>query len=452
MPYLVNHNAINRMALGVQRIEQQLADALYQVFNDRNGDALRNVQATARNILSAMNADRDRGPLVRALQRESRLDVLKTHAPLVYGRARIPEPMAEVAVKTLLVKVGNFTAADCSDIIRLAGEWIEQRGFQQAWAGPTVRGTTAAAEVKQAFRPGMKVGSAERSAFPAKVEKSGLRWQSGAIQEKAAWADAKPDTTLQATYGEDFTGMTQRREREDAPKGQLYPLPRPIHKRPGQGVAGRQLKKVAGNSNVLKLDRLFGLSELCDISGTTADSTAAMELWSPTEKVNVVHKGKQYSYDAPSLGTSYHLLPLATMPSGAHHSILEVALTLSLNDIMSYRIGFYHTLLPTVSDGSRLRQRLSGLFSEANRNVNGGRLHFLRFYGHKVYGGLVFAPEDIVALRESRLCEATALLGVMPSLPSKPGPGTVFHLVQRLAPGLVKPVYSVMSTKGLIPK
>jgi hypothetical protein len=42
----------------------------------------------------------------------------------------------------------------------------------------------------------------------------------------------------------------------------------------------------------------------------------------------------------------FYLFPVAAIVSGGHHSLLEVALALSLNDVVDYHIGFYATLIP----------------------------------------------------------------------------------------------------------
>jgi len=89
-----------------------------------------------------------------------------------------------------------------------------------------------------------------------------------------------------------------------------------------------QLKRAYGPSNVLKIDRIFGLQVGADISGTTADATFFSRQWGE----GVLH-------------TYYYLLPAATIVYNCHHTLIEVALTLSLNRLIDYHIGYYSSLL-----------------------------------------------------------------------------------------------------------
>ena len=131
-------------------------------------------------------------------------------------------------------------------------------------------------------------------------------------------------------------------------------------------TAGAQLKRAQLNSNVLKLDRLFGLIILCDISGTTSDSTVTVE---------VMGQGL--------LNELYYLLPVATIVHNLHHSVLEVALALAENGAIDYDVGFYTTLLPKIPPERRaapeLYNKILGILQNAE---NGGKgLHLLLYYG-----------------------------------------------------------------------
>ena len=94
-------------------------------------------------------------------------------------------------------------------------------------------------------------------------------------------------------------------------------------------------------SNVRRIDAVFGLPEGADISGTTSDSMFFME------HVNSYFEavGQSCTFDANWLPV-IQLLPLVTMVSQGHHTLLESALSLTLNENMTYSVGFYSTLMP----------------------------------------------------------------------------------------------------------
>jgi hypothetical protein len=78
-----------------------------------------------------------------------------------------------------------------------------------------------------------------------------------------------------------------------------------------------------------KMDKVFGLMHGATISGTTTDTIFFLQ-----------------QFGRIRLDPIYYLLPIATIVAGGHHSLLEVAYPLSLNGIMSYRVGLYSTLFP----------------------------------------------------------------------------------------------------------
>jgi hypothetical protein len=102
--------------------------------------------------------------------------------------------------------------------------------------------------------------------------------------------------------------------------------------------AGRLGKGPTAMSTVGRMERMFGLldlaekSEGADISGTTADQVYFLKYFSRETNVPI----------DPIL----YLLPVATLVAPYHHSILEVALTLSFKGIIDYTAGLYDTLKP----------------------------------------------------------------------------------------------------------
>ncbi len=98
------------------------------------------------------------------------------------------------------------------------------------------------------------------------------------------------------------------------------------------GQSGIELKDT---STVGRINRVFGTVPAGDISGTTTDT-----LFFFRRMTRFLPGGV--------LDPIYYLLPAATIVAGAHHSLLEVALALSLNaqTTIDYHIGYYETLMP----------------------------------------------------------------------------------------------------------
>lgn len=87
---------------------------------------------------------------------------------------------------------------------------------------------------------------------------------------------------------------------------------------------------IAPGNTCGKLDKIFGLCPGATISGTTTD--------------NIYYFDK---FGRFQLDEMLYLLPLASLVSCGHHTLLEVALPLSINGIVNYRIGRYTSLFPT---------------------------------------------------------------------------------------------------------
>jgi hypothetical protein len=78
-----------------------------------------------------------------------------------------------------------------------------------------------------------------------------------------------------------------------------------------------------------KMDQVFGLMPGATISGTTTDNLFFLD-----------------DYGRIIDDPIYNLLPLGTIVGGGHHSLLEVALPLTLNNRIGYSVGCYSTLFP----------------------------------------------------------------------------------------------------------
>lgn len=97
----------------------------------------------------------------------------------------------------------------------------------------------------------------------------------------------------------------------------------------GLPSAGISRWNIMDNDTTGKMDQVFGLTPGATISGTTTDNIYFIDKFSRL-KIDPI----------------YYLLPTATLVSGGHHTLLEVALPLSLNKIINYEIGLYSTMFP----------------------------------------------------------------------------------------------------------
>jgi len=160
------------------------------------------------------------------------------------------------------------------------------------------------------------------------------------------------------------TGAAEIKFRETHPRarlgGQSAQVPKVVdglvHRPYGDesGSAGITLFKLLQWSTIKKIDTLYGLPEGADISGTTCDhlfgiyhTIYLMETGRSTPKSIKFSMGSNpadldYINDRKPL---IILLPLVQMIREYHHSLLESAAALSLNDMIDYKIGFYSSLL-----------------------------------------------------------------------------------------------------------
>jgi hypothetical protein len=165
------------------------------------------------------------------------------------------------------------------------------------------------------------------------------------------------------------------------------------------GKGGVSRFRLLPESNVRLIDAVFGLPEGADISGTTADSIFF------AESVNsFFEEVQQYrSFDANWLPV-VQLLPLATMVSHAHHTLLESALTLTLNSYITYSIGFYTTLMPAWASWTNTTVTLGKwLLWAEDHDWN---YHMLCYYHEGRLCGYLFGRDDnrlIVLERFKRL-------------------------------------------------
>jgi hypothetical protein len=184
--------------------------------------------------------------------------------------------------------------------------------------------------------------------------------------------------------------------------------------------AGMTGKRAVGTSSVLQLDRLFGLVVACDISGTTADCVFALEVVTPLVPPQL------------QMTAAYYMLPLGTIAANMHHSLLEVALVLSLNEEADYHIGFFSTLKPKRAHVFPPELgAIEGAMAMADDRMKRQGLHHLCYYeGDSVKGVFQFQGAELIALRNSPISDAVEMLSRAQCLGGYPQRHAVVELLR----------------------
>ncbi len=151
------------------------------------------------------------------------------------------------------------------------------------------------------------------------------------------------------------------------------------------------------DDTVKKIDRMYGLPEGMSISGTTTDSIFFLDHMSSLLG----------SLGIPDLLPALHLLPLATMVSRYHHTVLECALALSLPPAhkIDYEIGFYTSLMPygvgqDGGDGTTtggIGERLLAILFEAQQEARDTHLFAWTHLGDRK--GVLFETNELPTCR-----------------------------------------------------
>lgn len=356
-------NEVFRLARQRQIVEAQFAKRVYDVFN--TGPALQKLQGVAKSLMRLM-ADGPVNAFDAAVKDEGNLRLWQ----------KVPKNLPGLTMWQSPIHLRRLDATDCADLIRLAGAWVEAGGLGGGQRARLPRGS-APGTAKEAYRVGGE-----------------YVWGRHARVRQAGWEIEPHLVPHMRDPNAAFTGMAGVR-----------------------GFYGKKAsKRAAGTSSVLQLDRLFGLIVACDISGTTADSIFALELF-----------GGEFDMSA-----AYYMLPLGTIAHNLHHSILEVALVTSLNGEMDYHIGFFDTLKPTRC--VTFPVELAGLqvaIQAANLSMQNQGLHHMRYYeGSSLKGAFQFQGAELVAFKNSPISRCVTMLQRAQCLGGYPQRHTVVELLR----------------------
>ncbi len=388
---ITNSGLLEIKAKHKQRIEAKLIKRLYEIFNQ--GEALRNLQDLAGIILDRMGKGLEL-PFKNAVRKEGNLRVWKKISKVQYS----------FLVWSKNNKRKYLDATDCADLIRLAGEWVEQGGLaNDSFSGKTntdwQSNRSVSDTIKESYRSG--VGGENHKAMVENV-----------------WADGKGR----------FAGVENvRRARGDGKPIEPHVKPFMRDKKAFSGMANKRVRAgIDSKSNIAKLDNIFGLLKGCDISGTTTDTIFALEVF------------------GANLTAGYYLLPLAAIVHNMHHTLIEVATPLSLNKCINYHIGFYSTLKPLSGGLNNELNDISRCLKEAEKLMNNNELHFLNYYdstNHNLIGAFLFTRSDVVRLKMSNLSNSVTMLNDVRSMVRTPFPSKneIIKLIKRHIPGGIIP-------------
>lgn len=369
---ITNTSDIKHLVNRREQVEASFARNVYNVFN--RPPALSTLHQVTAKLMKLM-ANGPAEALNRALHEESNLRLFKS--------GKVPHDKTGIAMfeSEILVRRGGLDASDCADVIRLAGAWVEQGGFGDA-TSINLPNSNSPGTVKNAFRPG---GNA---VWGKEARDRGKGWE---IEDHLKSFMRDPQAK--------FSGM-----------GGLH------------GLKGKVSKRATRNSNTLKLDRLFGLTVGCDISGTTSDSTFALELF-----------GHELG-----LSAGYYMLPMGTIVHNMHHTLLEVALPICLNGEMDYHVGFFSTLRPTAAHN--FTPELTGLeeaMQMADSEMHSEKLHIICYWNDSTPQSGMLYPSglfqldhtEVERLLHSPLSRAVHMLEEAPHLHSFPDRNAVLSLL-----------------------
>jgi len=341
---------IDSLVFQKQANEVELAFDLLEIFNKTEGliNPLRQLASFAIDEMLTLRPDNleERKILMQAWNKESSIeDLIKRpswQSPRQWRepKKRFRDPWS--FLKAASANVVKLRAEECSDAVRLYGEVVEK--------GANLHKDLAKAPHDR-YLPGRQKSAADR------------------------YAELDQIKSARRKGGDDVWKVGRSRkfaENQQVPKGPARNL---ILAQKG-GINVWALKDA---STIYKIDRAFGVVEGADISGTTTDNIFFLNRFVGLLK-------KQFPSVVGNLEDPiYHMLPLASIVACAHHSLLEVALAMSINDVNDYRIGLYSTLMPFQSRHPA-QGRIMSVLQRAESNLR-NRLMVLYYRRPGTVGG-----------------------------------------------------------------
>ena len=350
-----------------QRNEQQLAGALLAEFNS-HVELLRPLQRVAASaiseivLLSRSNDTEIARFTEKSIAGESFIPSLKVGGPWEGG---ITDARG---LARILAHVNSMSAQQCADIMRLYGSVVDGVA-------------TMSPEYKklQRAKDDLRAGLTSLSATQEQV------WNQDDASHSYGRRRARLDPKLSGEQA-----WLELREHMYVSSFQRTLMEM------GGGIKTVMLKN---DSTVGRFERYYGLAMGADVSGTTSDT-----LW-------VLERFLGQSYDP-----IFNLLPVATIVTAAHHTLLEVGLAMSVSHKIMYRVGEYSTLMPDTTHPAApsLRDLLARFEQSPDNSLLGCWYSTPRELG----GCYQFAREEFVHVRNNSLF-AVHRLAKRPTFPTK---------------------------------
>jgi hypothetical protein len=350
------------------QLETQLAKDLYGVFGQQPIiGALRNLVGLAiENLVPLMN---DQNPVLVNRMKSGEHKNLSVWANCHASNNPTDAQSAQAALRTVWEHQDQWSPADCSDLIRLFGDLCEQlKGGEEYRTNATDFDRYKPDEFFFGYDP-VKAAAGHKATVQFAQTNPISRTRTGEQSATAKHGYSAPGSHIAQGRG----------------------LIKKVKAGGEDGFWGISLYRLMPKSTVRKIDLAFGLPEGADISGTTADS------------ILVVNRVKSFAGAFAALGDSVfsgvpeyalQLLPLVTMVSHGHHTLVESALTLTYHGYITYAIGFYETLMPGDEHLDGMQDQARGAIERVLARANESKLnrHILCYFDQssKRYRGYLF--------------------------------------------------------------
>ncbi len=386
MQHISNISNIQDMLTKRLVMEQELAHRLMAEFG--KGQLYKDLLWAIRRMLTFLW--RLEGPAYQALKQ------CETEASFLLG-LKAYGGTAEGALQALSER-GSLPLEHCGDLIRFYGEVIDKAAAKGCGVWFM---SERAKQIGWRYGGGGEAWRAQQDPTHRALADKGTVWQ------KEIFSGRIGPLTQSESKGEMAKGGRIRVKAK--PLGDLNPFlqgPRPFYDlvpgasfdrntyakltEQGAGGAGANQWVLTEQSTVKKIDMVFGLPFAADISGTTTDT---------------MHFISGYT-DLRDKDPIIFMLPLATIVSQYHHSLLEVALAMSLKKIISYEIGFYNTLLPKYAGSNPHPGRggIVGVLQSFEQHPD--NRHILVYYRSGQIGGAFIAdPAEYGQFRKLATCD-----------------------------------------------
>lgn len=299
MDFVKDPATVRRLLVDKQALEVSLAFDLLEIFNDPKSGLIRPLRKMVSDAILYMDVVYNYSAATRAaFERKWYFGGDSKWR----GYAGVQENHIQLwNYRHIKAQVQHFKAEHCADWIRIFGEVIEDVLTPLGWRTEDL-----------IRRAGQKGDPYHWKKFDArKIAEDPIQKDAG---RRRILAEKNPQ------HAEYEAGQT--------------PAWDFMRSQPSAGMARWDVKE---GDTLGKMDQVFGLTPGATISGTTTDN------------IYFIDKFKRLR-----INPVFYLLPAASLVSGGHHTLLEVAYPLSLNGLIDHKIGLYSTLFPTGAGTSRL--------------------------------------------------------------------------------------------------